>query len=75
MKIRRAVPSDFPEIAAIRAASWKDAHADVMPAAFLAGQVDRDLAKQKKPPYSSSHGKRARGWPKRRGQCEGQVAG
>jgi ribosomal protein S18 acetylase RimI-like enzyme len=45
MKIRSATRSDFSDIAAIQAESWKDAYADVMPAWFLAGQIDRDLAR------------------------------
>ena len=45
MKVRRAKQSDFSEIAAIQAESWKDAYADVLPSWFLAGQIDRDLAK------------------------------
>ena len=45
MKIRRAKQSDFSEIAAIQAESWKDVYSDVLPAWFLAGQIDRDLAR------------------------------
>lgn len=45
MKIRRATQSDFSDIAAIQAESWKDAYSDVLPAWFLAGQIDRDLAR------------------------------
>jgi hypothetical protein len=44
MKIRRATPSDFQDIAAIQVESWKDAYSDVMPAEFMAGQIDQDLA-------------------------------
>ena len=45
MKIRCATQSDFSEIAAIQAESWKDVYSDVLPAWFLAGQIDRDLAR------------------------------
>jgi ribosomal protein S18 acetylase RimI-like enzyme len=44
MKIRRATQADFSDIAAIHAESWKDAYADVFPAKFLAGKIDRDFA-------------------------------
>jgi hypothetical protein len=44
MKIRRATRSDFQDIAAIQVESWKDAYSDVMPAEFMAGQIDQDLA-------------------------------
>jgi len=44
MKIRRATPSDYQDIAAIQVESWKDAYPDVMPAEFMAGQIDQDLA-------------------------------
>ena len=44
MKIRRATPSDLKDIAAIHVESWKDAYSGVMPAEFMAGQIDRDLA-------------------------------
>ena len=44
MKIRRAIPSDLQDIAAIHVESWKDAYSDVMPAEFMAGQIDQDLA-------------------------------
>ena len=44
MKIRRATPSDLHCIAAIHVESWKDAYADVLPAEFMAGQLDQDLA-------------------------------
>jgi ribosomal protein S18 acetylase RimI-like enzyme len=44
MKIRPAAPSDLKEIAAIHAASWKDAYSDVFPAEFLAGQIDRHFS-------------------------------
>jgi len=45
MKIRRATQSDLQAIAAIHAESWKDSYSDVLPAEFLAGQIDRDLAR------------------------------
>ena len=45
MKIRRATKSDLLDIAAIHVESWKDAYSDVLPAEFLAGQIDRDLAR------------------------------
>jgi len=44
MKIRRATQSDLQGIAAIHVDSWKDSYSDVLPAEFLAGQIDRDLA-------------------------------
>ena len=44
MKIRRATPSDLQDIAAIHIESWKDAYSDVMPAKFMAGQIEQDLA-------------------------------
>ena len=43
MNIRRATPADFQEIAAIHIESWKDAYADVLPAAFMAGQIDLEM--------------------------------
>jgi len=43
MRIRRAAPLDFQSIAAVHAASWKDAYADELPAEFLAGRIDRVL--------------------------------
>ena len=45
MKIRPAAQSDLQGIAAIHAASWKDAYASVLPAEFLAKQIDIDLAR------------------------------
>lgn len=45
MNIRHAIPSDLEGIAAIHRESWKDAYSDVLPAEFLRGQIDRDLAK------------------------------
>ncbi len=33
----------MPKIAALHAASWKDAYRDILPADYLAGQVDDDL--------------------------------
>lgn len=44
MKIRRAAQSDLQDIAAIHIESWKDSYSDVMPAEFMAGQIDQDLA-------------------------------
>ena len=44
MKIRRATPSDLGNIAAIHVESWKDTYSDDLPAEFLAGKIDRDLA-------------------------------
>lgn len=44
MKIRHATPSDLQGIAAIHVESWKDSYSDVLPAEFLAEQMDRDLA-------------------------------
>lgn len=40
--IRHATVTDAPQIAAIHCASWRDAYADVLDAAFLAGPVDED---------------------------------
>ena len=45
MKIRRATPSDLQDIAAIQVESWKDSYSDAMPAEFMDGQIDRDIAK------------------------------
>ena len=45
MKIRRATQSDLQDIAAIQVESWKDSYSDAMPAEFMAGQIDRDIAK------------------------------
>lgn len=45
MKIRHAAQSDFQGIAAIHAESWKDSYASVLPAEFLAKQIDIDIAK------------------------------
>ena len=44
MKIRRAIQSDLQYIAAIHVESWKDAYSDVLPAEFMAGQIDQELA-------------------------------
>ncbi len=44
MKIRRATLSDLQDIAAIHVESWKDSYFNVMPAEFLSGQIDQDLA-------------------------------
>jgi hypothetical protein len=45
MTIRRATQSDLQDIAAIQVESWKDSYSDVMPAEFMTGQIDQDLAK------------------------------
>ena len=44
MKIRWATPSDLQDIVAIHVESWKDTYSDVLPAEFMAGQIDQDLA-------------------------------
>ena len=44
MKIRRATQSDLQVITAIHVESWKDSYSDVMPAEFMAGQIDQNLA-------------------------------
>ena len=44
IEIRRATQSDLPEIAAIHVESWKDVYADVLPAEFMARQIDQVLA-------------------------------
>ena len=44
MKIRRATHFDLQDIAAIHVESWKDVYAHVLPAKFMAGQIDRVLA-------------------------------
>jgi len=41
--IRRAEQQDRPRLAAVQAASWKDAYRDVLPADYLAGELDADL--------------------------------
>jgi len=43
MKIRYATQSDLKVIASIHSESWKNAYSDVLPAEFLAGQIDRDF--------------------------------
>lgn len=40
--IRAAVPADAAAIAAIHCASWRDAYADVLDPAYLAGPVEAD---------------------------------
>jgi ribosomal protein S18 acetylase RimI-like enzyme len=45
MKIRRATPSDRQDIAAVHIESWKDAYSEVLPAEFMAGQIDLELAR------------------------------
>ena len=44
IKIRSALNSDLQDIISIHVESWKDAYADVLPAEFIAGQLDRELA-------------------------------
>ena len=44
MKIRHATQPDLQSIAAIHVESWKDSYSDDLPAEFLAGKIDRDLA-------------------------------
>ena len=44
MKIRRATSSDLQDITAIHVESWKDTYAGVLPAEFMAGQIDQALA-------------------------------
>lgn len=39
MRVRRAQRLDLPHIAAIQTESWKDAYADFLPGAYLAGQL------------------------------------
>ena len=43
MKIRRSTQSDLQDIAAIQIESWKDSYSDVLPAEFLAGQINQDF--------------------------------
>ena len=43
MKIRHATKSDLQDIAAIHIESWKDSYSDVLPAKFLAGQINLDF--------------------------------
>jgi ribosomal protein S18 acetylase RimI-like enzyme len=45
IKIRPATESDLPDIISIHVQSWKDAYADVLPAEFIAGQLDQELAR------------------------------
>ena len=45
MEIRRATQSDLQEIADIHIESWKDSYSNVLPAEFLAGQIDRNFKK------------------------------
>ena len=45
MKIRKATRSDFQDIAAVHVESWKDTYSDVLPAEFMAGQIERELAR------------------------------
>jgi len=41
MVIRRATQADLQEIAAIHIESWKDSYTDILPAEFLAGQINQ----------------------------------
>ena len=43
MKIRRARQWDLQDIAAIHIESWKDSYSDILPAEFMAGQINRDF--------------------------------
>jgi ribosomal protein S18 acetylase RimI-like enzyme len=43
MDVRRARDADLPAIAALQAESWRDAYADVFPAAYLAHRITGDL--------------------------------
>lgn len=43
VNIRQATQSDLQDIAAIHIESWKDSYPDVLPATFLAGQIDREF--------------------------------
>ena len=45
MNIREAAASELQHIAAIHIESWKDAYSDVLPAPFMAGQIDIELAR------------------------------
>jgi ribosomal protein S18 acetylase RimI-like enzyme len=41
--IRRAEQTDRPRLAAVQAASWKDTYREVLPADYLADELDADL--------------------------------
>jgi len=43
VNIRQATRSDLQDIAAIHTESWKDSYPDVLPATFLAGQIDGEF--------------------------------
>ena len=45
IKIRRATDSDLQDIISIHVESWKETYSNVLPAEFMAGQIDQDLAK------------------------------
>jgi ribosomal protein S18 acetylase RimI-like enzyme len=45
MKIRPATQSDLQDIAAIHIESWKDSYSEILPAEFLAGQINREFEK------------------------------
>ena len=45
MEIRHATQSDLQDIVAIHVESWKDSYPDVLPAKFLAEQINQDLTK------------------------------
>ena len=46
MQIRRAEARDFPGIAKVHAASWKDTYKGMLPAAYLRDKVDGDLRRR-----------------------------
>ncbi len=45
MKIRAATSNDFPAIAHIQSASWKDAYRGILPDDYLRDQVSADVAR------------------------------
>jgi len=45
MKIRQATRSDLQDIATIHIESWKASYSDVLPAEFLARQINRDFVR------------------------------
>ncbi len=46
MRIRPATPNELSAIAAVHAASWRDAYRDMLPDDYLDHQVSDDLARQ-----------------------------
>jgi hypothetical protein len=48
VKVRRSTQTDFQNIAAIHAQSWKDLYSDDLPTEFLAEQIDRNLVSSMK---------------------------